>query len=170
MLLIVVFLISVYGYIRYYSRYDDTFAIASFCGMLISYCCILGLWMKTKDKTVGQKLLNLLAVVPFFLILFGVFNLARQYKEDQLTNNGVRVVATVIGFKTSHTRRSVYHYAVFDYSCGQKRYLQKVSNEDDFYRLNDTLQLICSANDPEIFKILTVKHLYNKTVYHITYK
>lgn len=171
MLLVGVFLISAYVFVFYFHRYDQTFAMASFAGMLISYCCVISFWIKSRDKPGWRRLVNIIVTItPFFLMVYGLFTLAQQYRERQLTQNGVPTIATVIGFKTSHTRGSTYHYAVFEYSCDQKYYLQKVNNDDDFYRLNDTLRMVCSSNDPEIFKILTVKHLYNKVVYHIKYK
>lgn len=163
-------LISGYVFVFYSHRYNELFRYTAYIGVLVSYCVVISLWFKFPKIPRWQNLLRtIITIIPAFCIFYGLYSLHKVYKDYQLKQNGVRVSATIIGFTKSSVKSTTYHYAVFEYLVNKKNYQQKISNDDDFYRSNDSLSLICSSQDPEIFRIITVKHMSSNIVYRLKY-
>lgn len=83
-----------------------------------------------------------------------VFIMHKSFVEKQLTNYGVPVQGVVIKLYMQRIKNSSTPYAIFTYKLNNKTWTQEIINRDPFVEIGDTLSLLCSGNDPEIFKRL----------------
>ena len=71
--------------------------------------------------------------------------------ESQLKGHEVHVNAIVKELYVRKSRRSVTPYAIFSYQANGRTWIQDMVNSDDPVAQGDTIKLICSKLDPEIF-------------------
>lgn len=98
-------------------------------------------------------------ILVFALVLFGVLQLHALYREQQLKKYGVISYAKVVEVykqKRSKRRRFVF-YARIEYKIMDKVYYQSIDNKKQLYGVNDTLKIIYSSRDPDIFAIRQLK-------------
>jgi hypothetical protein len=137
-------------------------------GMFFSFVFVIFLWGNFRQTPRWLYLLKcLLVVAGFGLVYLSAEASKSKYIKQELRKNGVYVSAKVIGYKTSTSRYGRHIYAIFVYDFDQNRYAQKVNNDSDFFRINDSLQLLCSSHDPEMVRVISVKHQYDKNVYSL---
>jgi hypothetical protein len=169
--LLILFLIAgCYGVIFESYKYGYLYGIVPYVLIFLPFVVLCGLWLDLSGKTRWiewrKALIMLMALCGIYWALTTV---KYQYYNNQLKDHGVPVNALIVGFAKSSTRNTTFHYAVFTYTYNKRDYLQKIRNNDDFFRIGDSINMICSSDDPEIFRILTVKHRYQKILYRFRY-
>lgn len=92
----------------------------------------------------------LIILVPS-CILIG--HLQDKYYKDQLVNQGVIVYGKVMELFTKKHKNGKTDYAKFRYQLNDKMWIQEVVNYDHQFELFDSLQILCSNEEPEIFEI-----------------
>ena len=169
-LLALLFFAGCFGVVFESHKYGYLYGIVPFVLVFLPFIVLCGLWFDLKGRT---RLIEWKKTLVIIFILGGLYwaltVMKTRYLNYQLENHSVTVNALVVGYTKSTTRGTTYHYAVFAYQCGHKDYLQKINNDNDFFRIGDSINMTCSYNDPEIFRILTVKHPYQKILYRFKY-
>ncbi len=167
-LFVIIFCICYYLLITYSFHFDLRLdpVIPIGVGMFLSYCLAVSLWLEPKETPRWLYLLKYFVVAGIFALLYksGSF-VQKKYFEYELKQNGVSLPAKVVGYKNSTSRYGNHVYAVFVYDYHGNSYAQKINNDEDFFRINDSLQLLCSSKDPEMFRITSVEHQYSKILY-----
>ena len=101
---------------------------------------------------------NAFVVLAFFLpTIFGTFALQTIYQYNQLSKFGTTTFGKVIGFETEYKRSGTTHYATLEYNFDNETYNQKIKNNDNSYSINDSVNLLISSKDPELFKLLGIR-------------
>ena len=135
---------------------------ASLLSSLLLPFSIYYLYLQIQSSGWLYKLLNV--VIGLFILLpivLGLIRLKSYYYKHQLESHPLSVYAKIIGFEnTSH--RTKKRDATFQLLYQQKSYTQKISNDDQHYAIGDSLQLIISSEDPEIFRIVGIKRARHK--------
>ena len=163
-----VFCLCSFLYITYSFHFNLSFNWGTpvFIGLFLSYHLIISFWFDINTNSAWLRFIKYLLIVVVFVALYVGLNIARsKYFDHELKKNGIKVDARIIGYKSSSTRWSRDIYALFVYDYNGSNYTQQIINDSDFFRINDLLQIICSRHDPEIFRIVSVKHQYDKTLY-----
>lgn len=116
---------------------------------------ILGLnilWFKHDKWFKLKSFLSLVVVGGAMAIL--VIMLHEKYRDKLLIGHEVYVkgVVTKIYFKRS--KNQVTHYAVFNYRVNGKALTHRVINTENLLTVGDTIKLVCSKLDPEVFERL----------------
>ncbi|WP_316788838.1 hypothetical protein [Pedobacter frigoris] len=111
------------------------------------------IWLENNSK--WDKLRTLLYYL--FIggpIIYPVIILHRYYVEKQLSDHGVTTSGIVTELYIKRGKSSRTPYAIFTYELNGKVWTQEVINKDYSLLSGDTLQLLCSEEDPEIFEVI----------------
>ena len=121
---------------------------------MISIAIIEMMWLNmdryTNKNTFQVTLLTIIGVI----VIFGTMMLRNNYVEMELSRNGVFTTGTVVGFETDGSGRTTENYAQIKYSYNSNQVLQRVQYFDDKYKLGQTLNIIVSKRNPDIFRII----------------
>ncbi|MEJ7557083.1 MAG: hypothetical protein WKF66_02170 [Pedobacter sp.] len=97
----------------------------------------------------------------FFVLVVGVPLLSlvilmhMTYRKHQFAGNKVKVPGVVTELFTRRAKRSHTDYAIFTYQVDHKAFRQIVKNEDNKLYVGDTIIIVCSAADPEVFRFVS---------------
>lgn len=123
---------------------------------MIGFFSLLALeemWIANNGK--WQKLKSFLFILFVGVPIGGfVMLMHSNYVSMQLAKYGVKTTGVVTKLFLRSGRRSSTNYAVFTYKINSKIWTQVIMNEESPLYLGDTLTLICSEKDPEVFKRL----------------
>lgn len=89
------------------------------------------------------------------VISFGVVQVRSLYQEQQLKRHGVVSYAKVVEVyvkRRLHKRRSIF-LARIEFKINGKAHYQSINNKKQLFGVNDTLKIIYSSRDPDIFAI-----------------
>lgn len=133
-------------------------AALSFLMSLSFPICFQLVYLEYKSKKWYARLVNTLLI----FICVGPFAIGLMWAKDsyydyQLESFSKIVFGQIVSFETTHGKGGTKHFATFNYSVDNEQYTQRVSNNDFYYKMDDSLKIIVSANDPEIFRIIGVK-------------
>ena len=96
----------------------------------------------------------LLLVTAFSLLSF----LRTNYEGSQLKKYGVIAYGKVLdAYGASEGKSGYFFYASIEYQYGGKIYQQKIRELTYTYRYHDSLTILCSSHDPELFKVVNRK-------------
>ncbi|MEO9257748.1 MAG: hypothetical protein ABI207_05160 [Crocinitomicaceae bacterium] len=151
------FRLSVYNSFGYNQSYNYMFgAVLSIGSSAFFLIYVFDLADRLKNNS-DSKVLAIPFAIIMILYLFVLDHYSDKYIHDELKSYGKYTVAKVIDFETvlalgrgSHNQ----HYATIEYYYGKKRIIQKVSNEDDEYEMNQSVKIIFSKEEPEMFMII----------------
>ena len=111
------------------------------------------LWLNIAENSKWKKYAYVLPMVIFGCILvFVTIAKKKEYLEDELNKYGQNAAGKVIGFEIGKGR-SKTHYATFKYEFENKQYIQRITDYDDEYKINQILNLKISKRNPEMFAI-----------------
>ncbi len=120
--------------------------------------CFQIVYLEYKSKKWYERLVNALLVVicvgPFVV---GLIWAKDKYYDYQLETYPKIVYGQVTGFETTHGKGGTKHYATFCYLVDDEKFIQRVGNNDFYFKMDDSLKIIVSSHDPEIFRIIGVK-------------
>jgi hypothetical protein len=151
-------LITAYFFIFYPSNYNRVYLYVLGGIILVAYGLLANLWLPEYDgwKTIGF-LKQVVACLNFVILIGLLYMLNGFYLKHQLKQNVIITYAHVIGFKTTHNRGSLNYSALIVYEYNKNSYLQAIDNNNHTYKLEDSFRLLCSADDPEVFKVIGYK-------------
>jgi hypothetical protein len=92
-------------------------------------------------------------VVISMLILLLIYFKQQEVLEEEIKSYGLTTYGKVIGFEVGFGR-SRTKYATFTYTFENKQYIHRIKNYNKQYHLNQSLTLLISKRNPEIFKIM----------------
>jgi hypothetical protein len=118
--------------------------------MFLSYILAVSLWFEPNETPRWLYLLKYFMMAAVFALIYVSGNyVQKKYFDFELKQNGVYLPAKVVGYKNLTSRYGNHIYAVFVYDYNGNSHAQKMNNDDDFFRINDSLRLLCSSKDPE---------------------
>lgn len=113
------------------------------------------IWLNLKytEKWYSLRLLMFIVVIggP---ICAAVIIMHNSYVEKKLAKKSIHVVGTVTELFVRSGKSSQTPYLIFTYKVHQKTWKQILVNKNRSLKVGDRLNLICSDEDPEIFKKL----------------
>ena len=131
---------------RYYG-FDVVFWI--FIISFASICTLDGIWL---DHGKWHKLKTLLVIfVGGGSIAALVVFLHSAYVKEQLTGHEVITKGVVTKVYVKRGKKSRIPYALFSYQVNGKSWTQTTKNTDYRLQVGDSLKLMCSKLDPEVF-------------------
>ena len=120
--------------------------------------CIQMVYLEYNSQKWYARFVNALIILIFVgPFVFGLIEAADSYYNYQLEHFPKTVYGKIVSFETTHGKGGTKHFATFNYIVDKEPFTQRVSNDDFYYKMNDSLKMIVSANDPEIFSIIGVK-------------
>lgn len=120
--------------------------------MIISIAIIQMMWLDVTKFT--NKIQIAFLVIIGIVIIFGTMALRQSYLTKELNKNGIRTIATVVGFEIDNSGRKARSYAQLRYKCNGQQILQRVEYFDDIYKLNQKLNILASTENPQMFEII----------------
>ncbi|RZL06192.1 MAG: hypothetical protein EOO89_24725, partial [Pedobacter sp.] len=138
---------------HYHKWYVFVTAFISF----LSIAILQFMWLDVLPKSKWNKLVNaaLLAILTFPLVLLIIY-CNEAFYNNQLEYYGTVVYGRVIDTYSTNGRNGIHYKAVFKYRLLGKEWLQEVGNDHFLYNEHDSLKILCSSEEPEIFTILNV--------------
>lgn len=134
---------------------NDNAKVLVFPGF-ISLALLLGIWPNWEVKTKGAKPTYVLTLIFVAAVIsFGVVQIRSFYQEQQLKRYGVVSYANVVEVnnkKRLNKRRSVFR-ATIEFNVNGKAHYKSINNKKQLYGVNDTLKIVYSSRDPDIFAI-----------------
>jgi hypothetical protein len=151
-------LITGYFFVFFPSDYSRVYLYILGGIIVVSYGLLANMWLPEYEgwKTVGF-FKQVVACINIVILIGLLYFLNGSYLKHQLKQNVIITYARVIGFKTTHIRSSLNYSALIMYQYNKSSYLQAIDNNNHSYKLQDSFRLLCSAEDPEIFKIIGYK-------------
>jgi hypothetical protein len=77
-----------------------------------------------------------------------------SYVQQSINEGRIKVVGTVTELFVRSGKNSQTQYAIFTYQVHNKTWKQITVNRNSLLSLGDTISLICSDKDPEVFMLL----------------
>jgi hypothetical protein len=153
-------------FVLYSHKYNRNYGISSLGGILLSFSILAVLWRPDYDVSVKHKLVTAVyMIVPVVVCSFLLITLQKQYVKKELAKNGVEVKGKILDDDVrSRTRRGTRHNAVIWYKYNGAYYKQLINNNAHYFKTGDSLEIVCSSHDPEMFKI-TGSHRPSLTSY-----
>ena len=102
-------------------------------------------------NALSNAIIILAFVVP---IILGTYTIQFIYQENQFSKYGTSIFGKVIGFESKNNRSSTKYYATLEYNFNNETYNQKIENNNHLYNINDSVSLLISTKDPELFKVI----------------
>ena len=123
--------------------------------MIISIIIFPMLWYDAgENPSVKSKIFLIPNVFIAIGIVIGVISLRDNYLKNEINNYGTKVIGKVSGFEIETHRRGKTDYATFIYEFENKRFVQRIENYDNEYKLNQNLNIKISKRNPEMFEII----------------
>lgn len=135
---------------RYYG-FDLKIWVILIGGLALYVPYYIGLENNSKWDNFRTLLYYLFIGIP---LLYSVVILHSYYVEKQLSDHGVTTSGVVTELYVKVSKNSRTPYAIFTYELNGKVWTQEVKNKDYSLSVDDTLQLLCSEEDPEIFEVI----------------
>jgi len=161
-LLLFLFLAGCCGVIFFSHKYGYLYRIGPFVATYLAIIGLCSVWIS--DRKVS-RLIRIIQVFSLLIVLAGVYLILLQmksaYLNAQLNHYGVAVKAIVVDIKREKSRYGSHDYAIIDYSYAGNDYLQRINDDDRAYKYQDSLRLLCSSRDPEIFRVVGHKPALN---------
>lgn len=142
-------------YVLYAHKYDRTGlqVLSWFMVMCFPFALQMNYLEIESGKWYRRILNGLTAVICVAPFMGGMIWAQVKYTRTMLRKYPVEVTAHITALEAKRHKGAVSHYAIFEYSLDNKQYHQQVSNDDERYVEGDTLSLVVSAKDPEIFAV-----------------
>ena len=146
------------GYILYvyysfsYKSWNDSIAM-----LLISVPIFAISFFIFKYRYASWIKKGVIFILVFIIIVIAIvilINGKNNYRDHELKNNGFTTTAKIINFQTVKHKRSDTYYATFTYFYRNKKYIQRVNNDDKIYQINQTVTIRISSKNPEMFKLI----------------
>jgi hypothetical protein len=157
LLFIVIALLCVTYIVMYghsYSFFFSSLATISYIVLLFTIVGFQTVYFHISGNRWWHTALNAIVILAFFLpILIGTSTIQLLYEENQLSKFGTTTFGKVIGFESEYKRSGTTHYATLEYNFGNETYNQKIENNNNSYNINDSVKLLISCKDPELFKL-----------------
>lgn len=161
-LLIGVMLVSGYGFVVYSYRYNIGYKFIPCAGMLISFFLLTFIWKGLIKKMIPEFFRRVSIPIIIISVYSLLSSLQERYMQYQLKQYGIIVKGMVVDsyFSTGY-RGKTYYYAEIAYRYNKLNYKQTVGNYYHTYKYHDSVEILCSSNDPEIFEIIDHKPALN---------
>jgi len=153
-ILIAIVIVSCYLAIYHFHHYNNGVVVFTSILGVLSMGFLQDMWFEVLPNSGWNKAANTLILIlmaaPFCII---VFYMHRNYYQEELKNHGLIVYGEVTGLYKENNKGTDNHYARFKYQVMNKTWIQKVGNNDHELQLYDSLEILCSYEEPEIFEI-----------------
>ena len=155
-------LVSGYVFVLYSYRYNVAYKLIPFAGMLVPFFLLSYVWGDIIEKRI-PAFIRRISILMIFVSTYAVLSsLQEKYMQYQLKENGIIVRGVVVdSYLATGYRGKTYYYAEIEYRYNKSNYRQTVGNYYHTYKYHDSLQILCSSNDPEIFEIIGHKPALN---------
>jgi hypothetical protein len=131
--------------------------------MFFSVIALAVMWLDKSNNLNRLGVLKNFIPISFLLLTYYVLTkVESSYLNDQLHKHGVVAKAHVTAFNETHGRWGTHYHAIIEYKIKETSYTQSLNNDDNIYKANDSLLLICSSLDPEIFSVISKSSTQNK--------
>jgi len=151
--ILVGYYLAVYKSFSYGSKNDIIGSVI----IIFCFAIIEMMWLNmdrySNKNTFQVTLLTIVGVI----VIIGMMFLRNNYLESELSRNGINTIGTVVGFEADRSGRTTRNYAQIKYEYSKNQILQRVEYFDNKYKLNQTLKIIVSKREPEMFKIIELE-------------
>lgn len=127
--------------------------------LLLSLFTLNMLWSKVLENLNYKRPIYLIPIVMMsVVIIIGLTMIRSSVLNIELNNFGKETTAKVIGFEKDYSLKGRRRdYATIQYQINKKVVTQRTENYSNEYRQNQTLNLLVSNRNPEMFKIIKSK-------------
>ena len=156
---IIIYLICLYYWIIYGHLYEfrDYESYFSLLFSLIPTVLISSIFFNDNDSKLRDLVEAFLSVGLLILFLVVHIKIQKLYYDKQLSNYNIETKATVFKYEMWYGKGSDFQkYSVFSYKVKGSFFIQRVSDDNSFYKIGDTLKLSVSTKDFEILKVNSV--------------
>lgn len=156
--LIVIAVLCVMYIVFFGHRYRLLFSCLTTISSVLLLLSVIGVqigYLRIRERRWWHKWINTAVAIALCVSVFsGAYVLQSMYRSYQLSRFGTTAFAKVIGFESEYRRNGSANYATLQYDFENEIYNQKTENDDGFYQLDDSVKILFSKKDPELFEVV----------------